>query len=71
MKQLSRGKYITSNNKCLDDLMLFRNYKMISLKIKASGSQNSVQQILMAVLDVSASVIDIIDSWQLQPSCPE
>lgn len=36
---------------------------MISLK--TSGSENSVQQILVAVLDISANVIDIIDSWQL------
>lgn len=61
MKQLSKGKPITSDNKCLENLMLLQNYRMISLKIN-SGSQNSVQQILMTVSDISVNVIDIVNS---------
>ena len=61
MKQLSKGKHITSDNKCLENLMLLQNYRMISLKIN-SGSQNSVQQILMTVSDISVNVIDIVNS---------
>lgn len=38
---------------------------MVSLKIKTSETLHLVQQILIAVLDIVANVIAIIDSWQL------
>lgn len=59
MKQLSKGKYITSADTCLENLTLLQNYRMKSLN---SGSQNSVQQILMAGSDISTDVINIVNS---------
>lgn len=44
---------------------------MVSFKIKTSRSLYSVQQILMALLEISANVIALIHSWQLQSTCLE
>ena len=45
--------------------------KMVIFKIKAKWSLNSVQQILMVLLEISANVIVVIDYWQLLSTCLE